>query len=259
MPVGSEGKAELRTRMRTVRASIPSDERGHLSDLACARALALPELRMARTVALYCAFGTELSLATLVRELGQRDGVTLLAPVTLIGRGLAFVPVDAGELLVPVGELPAFLAHPERPLGAVPAGRKPIGRAEIDVMLVPGLAFDGLGMRLGYGAGYYDAWLDENGARAGSKWAAGGAVGAESGQAIASAHHASHAADVRAPEANPIEPGLGRRALVTARPLTVGICFDEQLTERVPAEPHDRPVAVVVTPTRTLRAPACTK
>ena len=34
---------------------------------------------------------------------------------------------------------------------------------------------------------------------------------------------------------------------------TVGLAFDEQLAERLPAEPHDVPVSVMVTPTRVIR------
>lgn len=34
----------------------------------------------------------------------------------------------------------------------------------------------------------------------------------------------------------------------------IGVAFDEQVVERLPVAPHDRPVDLVVTPTRTLRA-----
>ena len=219
-------KAALRAVMRGTRASISAAERERLSEAACQRALALPEVRVARSVAAYSALGTELSLDGLVGELGA-SGVELLAPVTLTGRRMASVPVSADELLTHTGglsphsgqprhadieagshaaagleEQPAFLAHPERPLVALPANRVPVPPDDIDIMFVPGLAFDKHGMRLGYGAGYYDAWLAQ---------------------------------------------GAG------SHPLLVGICFDEQLVGHVPAESHDHPVAVVVTPTRTLR------
>lgn len=242
-------KATLRAAMRAARAGIPTTERARLAATACTRTLALPELQAAHTVAVYCARGTELALDALVRALGERDDVRLVAPVTLTGRKLAFVPVDATELLAdgkgkpttgnglsassvklpataegpadvsepsePAEELasradgkrPAFLAHPERPLAAMPAGRATVAPEAIDVMLIPGLAFDERGMRLGYGAGYYDTWL------------------------------------AKVPDGT--APGK--------RPLLIGICFDEQLVPRVPAEPHDHPVGLVVTPTRTLR------
>jgi len=31
------------------------------------------------------------------------------------------------------------------------------------------------------------------------------------------------------------------------------VAFDEQIVARLPSEPHDRPVGVVVTPTRVIR------
>ena len=40
--------------------------------------------------------------------------------------------------------------------------------------------------------------------------------------------------------------------------VVIGVAFDEQITDRLPVEAHDRPVDVVVTPTRTLR-PARTR
>lgn len=37
---------------------------------------------------------------------------------------------------------------------------------------------------------------------------------------------------------------------------TIGVCFDEQLVDDLPAEPHDVPVAMVVTPTTSIRVAA---
>jgi len=34
---------------------------------------------------------------------------------------------------------------------------------------------------------------------------------------------------------------------------TIGLAFDEQIVERLPFEDHDRPVALIVTPTRVIR------
>lgn len=47
-----------------------------------------------------------------------------------------------------------------------------------------------------------------------------------------------------------------RLLAVTGHALTVGVCFAEQLVSELPVEPHDRPVAVVVTDRATHRVGA---
>lgn len=163
----ASGKAHLRARMRALRDGMPDGERRRRQADACRRLLDLPAMRAARTVALYRAFGSELDVQGLIDALAALpDRPRLVFPVPLRGRRMEFVPVKPGELAggadggVPTGRgVPAFLEHPGRVLGSLPADRPAVPPAEIDVMVVPGLAFDGTGRRLGYGGGYYDAYL----------------------------------------------------------------------------------------------------
>lgn len=72
---------------------------------------------------------------------------------------------------------------------------EPVSLDQVSVVLVPGVAFDRRGYRLGYGGGFYD------------------------------------------------------RLLPRLRPdcLTVGIAFDQQVVDALPAEPHDQRVGALLT------------
>ncbi len=163
MPDGAEGrsaaKAVLRARMRGLRDALAADERRRQEAAACRRLLALPEVRRARAVAVYRALGSELALDTLVEALAAQGGVRLAAPVALPGRRMEFVEVTPDELLAGGPEGPGFLRCPWRTLDRPPSGHAVLPPEGLDVAVVPGLAFDRNLVRLGYGGGYYDAWL----------------------------------------------------------------------------------------------------
>lgn len=216
-------KRELRTLMRARRDTMPASEHARASRAACERLAALPEMRAARTVALYCAMGSELAPNHLVEVLASlRPAPALAAPAVLTTAGdtagprMEFVHVEARELLgttVSASTMdasatvarPDFLTHPARPT-QLPAGREAISPSQIDLMVIPGLAFDVQGFRLGYGGGYYDAYLRRAGASGGKPHA-----------------------------------------------LRCGICFDEQLLDvSLPVEPHDMRMDMVITPAQTL-------
>ncbi|MFF4158364.1 5-formyltetrahydrofolate cyclo-ligase [Streptomyces sp. NPDC001678] len=150
-------KAALRRSLLAVRAGLTRDDiRAYETELG-RRALELPELATARTVAAYVSIGGEPGTRALLDTLRDR-GVRVLLPVLLpdndLDWGLYRGPghlVRAGRgLLEPDGER----LGPDAVTGA-------------DAVLLPGLAVDGRGLRLGRGGGSYDrvlARLDRAGA-----------------------------------------------------------------------------------------------
>ncbi len=169
--------------------------------------------------------------------ISQNPARIVALPITLRGHRLTFVQVDVTELANPE-TLPHCLREPSRPLDAVPA--ELVGRvvdpADIDVAILPGLAFDTHGTRLGYGGGYYDAWLRE----------AYGLGDAEKGKAARKQTHAAgHLVTNRA------------TPTPRCRPFLIGACFDCQLLPPVatlPREPYDIAMDAVVTANEVVRA-----
>lgn len=113
--------------------------------------LALPVFVAARVVALYQAVRGEVP-TDLILQQTLRAGKRAALP--RVGRaGLEFVVVDESSELVPG----AF--------GILePADGEVLSLADIDLMALPGVAFDRRGQRLGYGKGYYDRYLHRVGA-----------------------------------------------------------------------------------------------
>ncbi len=142
----ADAKRALRERLRRVRSGITVEERERVARLmrpAFAKAVELPPDAV---VAGYIASGSELSAAPLMAALEQR-GVTLVLPVVgERGERLLFRTWRSGDTLVPnrydIGE---------------PTEDKP--ELMPTHLLVPLLAFDDHGYRLGYGGGYYDRTL----------------------------------------------------------------------------------------------------
>jgi len=140
-------KAALRAEMRSVRRSIPESDRGPLALEVRARLLSLPEIRDAGTVLLFSSFGTEVPTDPIVEGLVAEPGRRLLLPFLEEDR-MGAAEFRPGEPLVVTDYGPRE-----------PAGRTAIDPATIDAVIVPGLAFDREGFRLGYGGGHYDRYL----------------------------------------------------------------------------------------------------
>jgi 5-formyltetrahydrofolate cyclo-ligase len=184
-------KAELRARVFAARRAMPPADRAVAAAALTVAVLTLPEVRPARTIASYLSIGSEPSTAELVDVLRSRD-VRVLVPLLRADLDLEWA----------IYETRAGLSRGDRGLWK-PSGAS-LGVAAVaqaDVLVVPALAVDGAGTRLGRGGGSYDRAL------------------------------------ARLPRGRPV----------------VALLYDGELLPAVPAEAHDRPVTVVVTPSGVTR------
>ena len=146
-------RRELRQRLTEQRKALTPQQR-----IAAAQGLRrsleqLPEYHTDARVAGYWAVNGELALNLVIPPLLAR-GQQFLLPLLESGHQLRFAPWQAGEAVEPNRHGIPEPVRVERPLAPF----------QLDLVLVPLVAFDRRGQRLGYGGGYYDrsfAFLNE--------------------------------------------------------------------------------------------------
>jgi 5-formyltetrahydrofolate cyclo-ligase len=138
----SNEKAELRVAAQARRDALPADARkAAAEDIA---ALKFPlVITPATTVSGFMPLKSEINPLPLLRKLAEAGA--LLALPTIAGRGKPLI-MRAWEFGAPLDRGQWGIREPKPDAAEV----------EPDILLVPLLAFDREGFRLGYGAGYYD-------------------------------------------------------------------------------------------------------
>jgi 5-formyltetrahydrofolate cyclo-ligase len=139
-------KRRVRRRVLALRDAVPPERRASAGEAIADRFLALPEVERARCVMLFWSFGSEVPTAGIVGRLQARDVLVAL-------------PRIEGLDVVPVAYAPG---DPTRatPFGAMePTAGEVIDPRRLEVVAVPGVAFDRRGRRIGYGGGFYDRFL----------------------------------------------------------------------------------------------------
>lgn len=143
------GKAALRGRLAAARAAVPDAERQAAGRLIRDHVLEMPQVSAAGTVAAYYSIGTEPDTHGLIFALWKRGSYVVL-PVLLPDGDLDWASYEGPDSLAPG---PRGLLQPVEPV------RGPGTVARADIVLVPALAVDVAGNRLGRGGGSYDRAL----------------------------------------------------------------------------------------------------
>ncbi len=151
----AEEKKALRRAMRSRRQALDQNAVRQMSALAQQRILVLPAWQKATTVLAYAAVKGELQVDQLIEDAWSR-GVRVLLPRCR--------PQEPGAMDVACVQCTddvsaGAFSIPEPDPATCPAERLDEQDAGPDLVLVPGLAFDRKGRRLGQGGGYYDRLL----------------------------------------------------------------------------------------------------
>jgi len=134
--------------MLALRDDMPTAQLDYLSSKISHRLFELRELAEARTVSMYLHIGSEVRTSAILNWCLAR-GKRVIVPITdKANRRLVF-----SELADPEKELEfGTFGIPE----PKPEFLRPVRLEEAQVVLVPGVAWDLQGYRIGYGGGYYD-------------------------------------------------------------------------------------------------------
>lgn len=181
-------KTTMRRAISAARDAMGEGERMRASSMISARVADLPRFRASKRIALFAAFGSEVSVRD-AESAARAAGQETCYPRVLRDEGeIGFFLARYDELVPGTMRISEPEAKSER-----------VSPSSIDFFVVPGLAFDAAHRRLGYGKGYYD------------------------------------------------------RALTQARAaVKVGVAFDLQIVEEVPATSVDVALDLVVTESRIL-------
>lgn len=140
-----EQKKEIRKAVRALKNSTPQEERDSSSLAIQKTLLSMGVLEKPGTILLYHALPDEVNTELLLSTLSNRRG----------GCKRIILPVVEGEYLILKEYIPEEMGNGYRNISE-PTGNVQIDPSEIELAIIPGMAFDRCCNRMGRGKGFYD-------------------------------------------------------------------------------------------------------
>lgn len=155
----NETKDDLRTRIRAARQALSPSTKAWYDQSIRSQLTRMPGWSHARSVGLYLSLPEEPGTAALIDE-GLRRGMIVALP-KVEGEMMTYRRVESREELAP-GAFGLMAPGDDAPI---------LPPASLDLIVAPGVAFDRMGNRLGFGRGFFDkALADFEGALIGLAW-----------------------------------------------------------------------------------------
>ena len=154
MQIGSlaDQKKKIRKEMRQLRDSLSMRDIRSKSSAIETRLWQLIEDEHCESIMFYIAFGSEVRTQNcIVRAIDS--GKAVIVPLCVFNGEKQLMPCQILDLQSEVEEGAYRIPEPK------PEFQRPFPPDRIDLVIVPGLAFDENGYRIGYGGSYYDRFL----------------------------------------------------------------------------------------------------
>jgi 5-formyltetrahydrofolate cyclo-ligase len=145
-----ENKKKIRKDILLLRNALPRTEREAMSRIICSNFNQLSMLSDCASVMIFLSFGSEINTDYIIKWLWQHNKEVLVPLCKPETREMEIFSIAAFADLEP-----GYFGIREPKRGLHP----PVAKEAINLVVVPAVAFDRRGYRVGYGGGYYDRFL----------------------------------------------------------------------------------------------------
>ncbi|WP_310605438.1 5-formyltetrahydrofolate cyclo-ligase [Anaerosporobacter sp.] len=156
-----ESKAQIRKQIKELKKNLSKEEIQIRSNQIAERFFSQPFYKQAENIYLYVSYNQEVNTLGMIPRILE-DKKRVAVPKIIDGT-MDFYEITSLNQLSE-GEFGIL-----EPVTCEPVSESEVWNSSSNLMIVPGLAFDKDGGRIGYGGGYYDCYIHKNSERIGLK------------------------------------------------------------------------------------------